>query len=144
MSFIVFYRSLAVPKTSTETQVIRIYKKEVHLMNFRLLWELVHDHGILLNKLAILGLSIPLLNFFKSYLVNRSQSVQYQGFKSVRFVSLSGVPQGSILGPMLLNIFINGIILDLRCPVLMYADDLKIFNDITDISDCTFYRMILF
>ena len=69
-------------------------------------------------------------------IVNRSQYVYYQGFKPVSFVSLLGVPQGSVLGPFLFNIFINHIVLDLYCPFLKYADDLKIFNDITDISDC--------
>lgn len=94
------------------------------------------DHGILLSKLASFGFSPPLLIFFKSYLVNRNQYVQHLGYKSESFASLSGVPQGSVLGPMLFNIFVNDIMLDLQCPVLMYADDLKIFNNIADISDC--------
>lgn len=94
------------------------------------------NHDKLLFKLNQYGISDDLVNFFKSYLTDRSQYVFYRGFESVEYTASSGVPQGSILGPLFFNIFVNDIMdnLDVRC--LMYADDLKIFSRITSIEDC--------
>lgn len=94
------------------------------------------DHQLLLNKLEKIGLSYSLLLLFKSYLTNRVQYVALRGFKSIEFGATSGVPQGSILGPLLFNIFINDIIDEIDLPCLLYADDLKIFTIIDNIDDC--------
>lgn len=56
------------------------------------------DHSILLHKLDMLGFATSLLQLFQSYLRNRYQLVQYQGFKSDKFLQVFGVPQGSVLG----------------------------------------------
>lgn len=94
------------------------------------------DHGILLNKLEKFGLSLPLLNLFKSYLSGRTQYVDCRGFISQEILVSSGVPQGSILGPLLFILFINDIVKDLDVHYLLYADDVKIFCAINNASDC--------
>lgn len=94
------------------------------------------DHDILLHKLNNFGISDLLLSFFKSYLTQRSQFVECRGFESKAFEVSSGVPQGSILGPLLFVIFINDIIEDLDVSYLLYADDVKIYYAIHSEEDC--------
>jgi Reverse transcriptase (RNA-dependent DNA polymerase) len=94
------------------------------------------DHNILLIKLASFGLSPSLIELFKSYFHNRSQYVQLNGFKSGNYFATSGIPQGSNLGPLLFNIFINDISDVIDVNYLLYADDLKIYTTIQTITDC--------
>ena len=67
-------------------------------------------HDLLLLKLKYYGLSENALKLMKSYLTNRKQCVKLGSIKSVSEAILKGVPQGSILGPVLFNIFINDIV----------------------------------
>ena len=59
------------------------------------------DHGILLQKLELYGLQDITLKLFKDYLSNRIQYVTYNGIKSMTDIIECGLPQGSILGPLL-------------------------------------------
>lgn len=101
------------------------------------------DHIILLNKLKAFGLSLNLIDFLKSYLQNRRQFVQCSGQQSKEICVTSGVPQGSILGPLFFNIFINNIIDGLNVKCLLYADDMKIYGHIRDTHDCVKLQLAL-
>lgn len=92
------------------------------------------DHEILLSKLQSFGFSDLLIQLLSTYLIGRTQHVTYRGFESAEFLVPSGVPQGSILGPLLFIIFINDITHGLN-NCLLYADDLKIFRNIDDLAD---------
>lgn len=94
------------------------------------------DHIILLEKLDIFGFSNNLLKWFKSYLIGRNQQVFFNGVNSRIFTSTSGIPQGSILGPLLFIIFINDICDKIKSDCILYADDLKIFRQIISVDDC--------
>ncbi|KAJ0180561.1 hypothetical protein K1T71_003965 [Dendrolimus kikuchii] len=95
------------------------------------------DHDILLRKLAFNGIRGNLLRWFTSYIKNRSQRVVIYGLHSDIIYVTSGVAQGSILGPLLFDIFINDINQCFKqTNFLMYADDLKIFKEIFTIQDC--------
>ena len=65
------------------------------------------SHELLIAKLDAYGFNENTIGLVYSYLMNRKQSVKIKGFSSALKRILSGVPQGSILGPILFNIFIN-------------------------------------
>lgn len=98
------------------------------LVDFRKAFDLV-DHKLLLEKLRLYKLSNLCLSWFKSYLTNRSQQVVINGNSSKSDDVLYGVPQGSILGPLLFLMFINDLPLTLKhanISVDLYADDTTI------------------
>ena len=87
------------------------------------------DHATLIAKLPIYGVHGKELTWFESYLFNRHQFVSYQGTCSERQSVRCGVPQGSILGPLLFTIVINDITEQVKeCKILLYADDTVIFT----------------
>lgn len=94
------------------------------------------DHNILIDRLRLFGLSESLISLFASYLDSRKQFVEIRGFKSAVYDAPSGVPQGSILGPLLFDMFIDPISKILNTFFLIYADDIKIFSRISCVTDC--------
>ena len=82
------------------------------------------NHKILLAKLSNIALSSQSIKWFKSYLADRSQSVLLNGVMSEPRRVDYGVPQGSILGPLLFNIYVNSLpAAGKRSRVILYADD---------------------
>ena len=75
-------------------------------IDFRKAFDTV-DHSILLGKLEHLGLRGAPLDLLKSYLSNRKQYVVFNGKESQHYDVTVGVPQGSILGPLLFLLFLS-------------------------------------
>lgn len=96
------------------------------------------DHRILINNFTYLyGFSSCLTNLFISYVEKRPQHVECFGRSSVKIVATSGVPQGSILGPLFFNSFINKISENLKVNSLLYCDDMKLYCRIDKREDCS-------
>ena len=96
------------------------------------------NHDIILEKLKNnFGIDGLLLRFIKSYLSGRTQSVSIDGSSSESLPVTSGVPQGSILGPLLFIIFINDIFMEVTpgTDISLYADDTKIYRRIESMED---------
>ena len=93
------------------------------------------DHDILLTKRSHYGIRrVPLL-WFQSYLSNRQQFITYNGVSSSVKTVKCGVPQGSILGPLLFLIYINDLVnVCSHCLPILFADDTNLFVSGVDVS----------
>ena len=80
-------------------------------------------HKGLLAKLFQIGIEDDAFNLFQSYLSNRKQVVVVEGVKSDTSDVMAGVPQGSMLGPLLFKNFINDITSNLESEITIFADD---------------------
>jgi len=81
------------------------------------------DHKILLTKLGAMGVNNNSIKWFHSYLTSRTQFVEVNGVQSKPSSINCGVPQGSILGPLLFLAYVNDMSAAVKCKLLLYADD---------------------
>ena len=98
---------------------------DVLLLDFAKAFDKV-SHEILLMKLFQLGIRGTLLNWIRSFLNERKFYVTVQGSNSTLRNVSSGVPQGSLLGPVLFLVFINHLCHDLESAAFLFADDVKL------------------
>jgi len=141
-SIITKFQSGFMPNDSTTNQLINITDdigraldsgKEVRVIfcdiskAFDRVW-----HAGLVHKMEQIGIRADLLNWFKSYLSERRQRVVIEGNRSQVFDIKAGVPQGSILGPILILTFINDIVNEIFCNIKLFADDTSLYIVVED------------
>ena len=95
------------------------------------------SHIKLLEKLWAFGITDNVWHWIRAYLINRVQCVSIHGAVSDLLPVTSGVPQGSILGPLLFLIFVNDLPINVTpSRVLLFADDVKIAFPISCLDNC--------
>ena len=92
-------------------------------------------HRRLLGKLESYGIKGDLHNWIKAFLMDRTQEVVVNGSVSEPSPVISGIPQGTVLGPILFVVYINDLLDDISSGGLMFADDTKIYRQITSHED---------
>ena len=92
-------------------------------------------HNRLLRKLKHCNIDQNVIGWIQSFLQNRTQRVAVDGCLSNEAPVLSGVPQGTVLGPALFLIFINDIGLGVTSQIRLFADDCLIFREIRSLAD---------
>ena len=88
-------------------------------------------HQRLLLKLKAHGIGNDVINWIENWLTHRKQRVIVDGEISNWKSALNGVPQGSVLGPILFLIYINDLEDDISSKVLKFADDTKVLRKVT-------------
>ena len=91
-------------------------------------------HDGLIFKLKQNGIEGPTLTLLLSYLSNRKQRVALNGLNSEWAPIESGVPQGSVLGPLLFLIYINDLETNIKTSVKFFADDTMLYSIVSDPS----------
>ena len=99
------------------------------------------DHELLIHKLQCYGIQGSLLEWIKSFLTDRYQTVSVNGTQSYKSKVKSGVPQGTVLGPLLFLVYINDID---RCIkhsfTSCFADDTRVSKGITQSTDVKYLQ----
>ncbi len=93
------------------------------------------DHHILIQKTKKIGICGKVLKWIKEFLTNRTQTVIVEGVKSKPAVVISGVPQGTVLGPILFLIMINDICKGIQSQIYSFADDTRLLRSIKSSTD---------
>ena len=103
------------------------------------------DHSVLLKKLRLYEVKGELFCWFKDYLFERTQRVVLKGAASHWSPVTSGVPQGSILGPLLFTLFINDLPDEATDGVktALYADDTKLYRNVSSTEHCHLIQVTL-
>ena len=105
------------------------------IMDFATAFDKV-PHRRLLHKLEYYGIRGSTHKWINSWLSGRTQQVVLDGQASDPVPVLSGVPQGSVLGPVLFLIFINDLLDNIRSSVRLFADDCVLYKNIHSLQDC--------
>ena len=106
------------------------------VMDFSKAFDMV-PHGSLLSKLKYYGVLGTALEWISLFMADRTQKVVFDGEESLSAPVTSGVPQGSVLGPILFLVFINNMQESISSQCRLFADDTIVYRIIRTQQDCT-------
>ena len=110
------------------------YGLDVVYLDYRKAFDSV-PHRRLIEKLKTFGIKGKLLHWLDNFLTSRTMKVGLRGTFSELLEVLSGVPQGSVLGPLLFLLYVNELPSWIKCDMKMFADDTKLWCRITKDTD---------
>ena len=141
------YQHGFIRKRSTTTNLLDFVSTVIEHISKRLQIDAVYvdfskafdkvPHQLAIEKFKRMGLPGWLTKWLESYLTGRNAHVRIGETRSTPFNITSGVPQGSILGPLIFVLFVNDICDTLSSPKLLFADDLKFYRIIKSLPDCS-------
>ena len=108
---------------------------DIVYIDFEKAFDKVLHNKRLLYKLKHYGIHIKIINWIETFLASKNQYVKINGICSTYKPVLSGIPQGSVLGPVLFLIFINDLANKINIPTFLFADDAKLFTKINSSYD---------
>jgi len=111
-------------------------------MDFQKCFDTV-PHRRLLHQLQGYGINNQIIQWVTDFLIGRKQRVSVQCTFSKWMLVLSGIPQGSVLGPLLFVIYINELPKIVKSTIYLFADDTKIFRSINNPEDTKYCKKIL-
>ena len=126
-----FYTILSLTEALDKNKKVRVVFGDISKA-FDRVW-----HAGLLAKLNSTGVTGDLNKGFSSYLAGRKQRVVLDNINSDFLLIKAGVPQGSVLGPLLFLLYINDIADNLQCGISLFADDNIIFTSADTMDECT-------
>ena len=107
---------------------------DTFILDFEKAFDIPH-HELLKSKLFSYGIGGKTLKCIDSFLCFRKQRVVVNGVKSDWAPVLSGVPQGTVIGPLLFSLYINYITSDIESEIRLFADDCVCYREIKDEDD---------
>ena len=107
---------------------------DAFIIGFSKAFDLV-PHKWLLTKLAASGVDWRVVVWVRELLVGRTQRVRVGGLLSKEVKVTSGVPQGSVLGPLMFLVYVNNIWRNIDSNIILFADDCLIYRKITNKHD---------
>ena len=133
------------PKRSCSTQLLEVLDAwtrelecgnpvDVVYLDFQKAFDSV-PHLRLLSKLRSYGITGKLLDWIASFLTGRKQQVVLEGHRSDWSDVASGVPQGSVLGPLLFLVYVNDLPDIIQCGIKLFADDTKMYTSVSSTDD---------
>lgn len=133
-----------IPKDSTTFQLLTIYDDFCKALNDKITTQAIFFdiskafdrvwHQGLIRKCYAIGIRGTLLDWLRNYLTDRYQAVVIKGEKSSYKLVQAGVPQGSVLGPLLFLIYINDIVKGIDSIIKLFADDTSIYLSLDDVQ----------
>ena len=134
------------PRRSCSTQLLEVIEEwsrsleeskpiDAIYLDFRKAFDAV-PHRRLLSKLAAYGIAGNLLTWIGAFLTGRRQQVSVRGCLSQWSPVTSGVPQGSVLGPLLFILYINDVPEVVSSSIKIFADDTKVYRSVSHPPQC--------
>ena len=115
-------------------QLMKGNQTDLVLLDFSKAFDKV-NHLKLLFKLSQHGVKGNTLNWIRAFILGRTQAVVLEGERSAEVPVTSGVPKGSVLGPLLFLLYINDLPQNIQSQVRLFADDTAVYLTVTSLED---------